>query len=89
MIQSVKIVRRVNEIAGREQRLKEKGIDMTENVILTVRGHQTDLGEDATTELIAGALITIETANIIFCMMRLILKAVSSQAIRSRSARIE
>lgn len=28
---------------------------MTENVILTVRGHQTDLGEDATTELIAGA----------------------------------
>lgn len=28
---------------------------MTENVILTVKGHQTDLGEDATTELIAGA----------------------------------
>lgn len=28
---------------------------MTENVILTVKGHQTDIGEDATTELITGA----------------------------------
>ena len=28
---------------------------MTENVISTVRGHQTDLGEDGTPELIAGA----------------------------------
>ena len=28
---------------------------MTENVILTVKGHQTDIGEDSTTELITGA----------------------------------
>lgn len=43
---------------------------MTENVILTVKGHQTDIGEDATTELITGAAIIIEMVNITSCMMR-------------------
>ena len=38
---------------------------MTENVILTVKGHQTDLGEDATTELIAGASASLFLAALL------------------------